>query len=313
MRSVKRLLMVVNPHAGKQHFKGKLLDLIDICTRQGYDTTVLTTQGRGDAAGMVRERAALYEKIICCGGDGTLNEVISGLMACPPQARPPLGYIPAGTTNDLAATLGIDRDPFAACRDIFSGTEIPYDIGSFNEDRCFSYIAAFGAFTEVSYQTPQPLKIPSVILLICSKGPGAFPSCILIGYRCGTMAARSKGTSSSARSATPGRSGDFCTLTVRMQILPTAFLSCFWCGCRAASPASAGFWRDCTAGASMRMRLFSCIPPMPPFSAGRTPHGRSTARTEASTAGVKSATTPGRSAFCMILQLMPRCSGRQKV
>lgn len=155
---MKRLLMVVNPHAGKQHFKGKLLDLIDICTRQGYDTTVLTTQGRGDAAGMVRERAALYEKIICCGGDGTLNEVISGLMACPPQARPPLGYIPAGTTNDLAATLGIDRDPFAACRDIFSGTEIPYDIGSFNEDRCFSYIAAFGAFTEVSYQTPQPLK-----------------------------------------------------------------------------------------------------------------------------------------------------------
>ena len=96
VRSVKRLLMVVNPHAGKQHFKGKLLDLIDICTRQGYDTTVLTTQGRGDAAGMVRERAALYEKIICCGGDGTLNEVISGLMACPPQARPPLGYIPAG-------------------------------------------------------------------------------------------------------------------------------------------------------------------------------------------------------------------------
>lgn len=62
---MKRLLMVVNPHAGKQHFKGKLLDLIDICTRQGYDTTVLTTQGRGDAAGMVRERAALYEKIIC--------------------------------------------------------------------------------------------------------------------------------------------------------------------------------------------------------------------------------------------------------
>lgn len=155
---MKPLLIIVNPYAGKQHFKGKMLDLIDFCIRQGYEPTVLTTQGPGLASSMVSERASRYDRVICCGGDGTLNEVISGLMACPPEARPPLGYIPAGTTNDLAATLGIDRDVQAAVRGIFGGGELACDIGQFGFDRYFSYIAAFGAFTEVSYQTPQPLK-----------------------------------------------------------------------------------------------------------------------------------------------------------
>lgn len=155
---MKRLLLIINPHAGKQQSKGVLFELVEICTAMGYETTVMPTQGGGKTAQLVRERAACYERIICCGGDGTLGEVIAGLMACPVEQRPPLGYIPAGTTNDLATSLGIEREPLFACRGIFSSSGLAYDVGSFQKNRWFSYIAAFGAFTEVSYQTPQPLK-----------------------------------------------------------------------------------------------------------------------------------------------------------
>ncbi|MEG1774262.1 MAG: YegS/Rv2252/BmrU family lipid kinase, partial [Oscillospiraceae bacterium] len=154
---MKKMMLVINPFAGRQQAKGFLTELICLFYQGGYEVTVFPTQSREQTLETVAQRACGYELLTCIGGDGTLNEVISGLMRVPAAQRPPLGYIPAGTTNDLAASLGIPRDAIEAGRAILSDTPLWYDIGGFN-DRYFAYVAAFGAFTEVSYQTPQPLK-----------------------------------------------------------------------------------------------------------------------------------------------------------
>jgi len=152
---MKKLLLLINPAAGRQGGKSIAFDLIDRCDAAGYDVEVHPTRGPGRTAAFVRERAGEFDRVFCCGGDGTLNEVVTGLMGC--EGRPPLGYIPAGTTNDFASTLGIPRESAAACDRALAGEPFRFDVGRFNE-RYFTYVAAFGAFTEVSYQTPQPLK-----------------------------------------------------------------------------------------------------------------------------------------------------------
>lgn len=152
---MKKLMLIVNPHAGRQQFKGFLLSLLDMFYTGGFEPTVFPTQNKAHTLETVRTRAEGFDLVVCCGGDGTLNEVISGLMTCP--CPPPLGYIPSGTTNDLATSLGIPKDALEAGRAILEGAPFSYDIGRFNE-RYFSYVAAFGAFTSVSYQTPQALK-----------------------------------------------------------------------------------------------------------------------------------------------------------
>nr|WP_297174298.1 YegS/Rv2252/BmrU family lipid kinase [uncultured Agathobaculum sp.] len=152
---MKKLLWIVNPHAGRGAVSGKAIACINVFQQAGYDVTVYVTQGAQDATHVVRRRAIEFDRIVCAGGDGTLNEVVTGLMESP--VRPPLGYIPAGTTNDFAFSLGIPKSvPDAAA--ITVGDHLhALDIGRFN-DRYFNYIAAFGVFTEVSYATPQQSK-----------------------------------------------------------------------------------------------------------------------------------------------------------
>ena len=152
---MKKMLWIVNPHTGRGALSGKVIGCVNVFQQAGYDVTVYVTQGAQDATRIVRERALEFDRIVCAGGDGTLSEVVTGLMESP--VRPPLGYIPAGTTNDFALTLGIPRTPQEAAAVAAGGQLHALDIGRFN-DRYFNYIAAFGVFTEVSYATPQQYK-----------------------------------------------------------------------------------------------------------------------------------------------------------
>ena len=152
---MKKLLWIVNPHAGRGALSGKVIPCVAAFQQAGYDVNVYVTQGAQDATRVVRGRAGEFDRIVCAGGDGTLSEVVTGLMESP--VRPPLGYIPAGTTNDFALSLGIPKTPAEAAV-VAAGDRLQaLDIGRFN-DRYFNYIAAFGVFTEVSYATPQQSK-----------------------------------------------------------------------------------------------------------------------------------------------------------
>lgn len=152
---MKKLLFIVNPRAGKSMIKNKILDIIDMFTKSGYQVTVYPTQARGAAVRLVEENTEVYDLIVCSGGDGTLDEVVTGMMKS--EVRIPIGYIPAGSTNDFAKSLGISSDSRKAAMEIIKGRPFPCDIGRFNAD-FFVYIAAFGAFTEVSYNTSQQTK-----------------------------------------------------------------------------------------------------------------------------------------------------------
>lgn len=151
----KRLLLVLNPYSGQKKANRYIINIVSLFTAAGYDCTLHVTQFTGDASIYVKENALSYELIVCIGGDGTLNEVITGLISC--GADIPLGYIPSGSTNDFANSLSLSKNVMQAARDIIKGTPKPYDVGCFN-GRCFSYIASFGAFTKASYDTPQSLK-----------------------------------------------------------------------------------------------------------------------------------------------------------
>lgn len=151
-----KLLFMVNPKAGQQELRHHLLEMIDVFTAGGYDVTVHTTQSMGDLTRWLVEYGSGYDLIVCAGGDGTLNEAVSGIVQ---MSKPiPLGYIPGGTVNDVAHTLGLSRDPVQAARDIVFGTPYAMDVGNFCGDRWFSYVAGFGAFTDVPYETPQADK-----------------------------------------------------------------------------------------------------------------------------------------------------------
>ncbi len=151
----KSVLLIANPRAGKLKLKGYLSLISNIFISRGYDVTTRTTRWRLDAAHIAQNYAPKYDLVVCCGGDGTLNEVVSGLMALP--KHPPLGYIPMGTTNDFASSLGIPRDMIRAARKIIDGKPVDIDVGEMN-GRYFPSIASFGAFTESSYSTPQTAK-----------------------------------------------------------------------------------------------------------------------------------------------------------
>ncbi len=151
----KSVLLIANPRAGKLKLKGYLSLISNIFISRGYDVTTRMTRWRLDASDIAQSYASKYDLVVCCGGDGTLNEVVSGLMALP--SPPPLGYIPMGTTNDFASSLGISRDMIRAARKIIDGKPVKIDVGEMN-GRYFTYIASFGAFTESSYSTPQTAK-----------------------------------------------------------------------------------------------------------------------------------------------------------
>lgn len=152
---MKNLLFIVNPSAGRKHIKGKLFDIVDLFVKADYNVRVYPTQAKGDATRIISEEGWLYDIIVCAGGDGTLDEVVAGCMKC--GCDTPIGYIPSGTTNDFARSLGIPKDPIRAAKRIIKYKPEPIDIGSFNGDY-FVYVAAFGAFTEVTYTTPQEYK-----------------------------------------------------------------------------------------------------------------------------------------------------------
>lgn len=153
---MKKLLFVYNPHSGKGLIKNKLCEILDIFAKAGYEMTVCPTQHAMDGYDKVCEADGRYDLIVCSGGDGTLNEVISAVMThC--MAKPKIGYIPAGSTNDFAKSLGIPKDMVKAAKLISNDNSFLCDIGVMN-GRFFNYVAAFGAFTDVSYKTPQSMK-----------------------------------------------------------------------------------------------------------------------------------------------------------
>ena len=153
----KKMMLIINPMAGRGAYVNGFAEAMKVLAYGGYDVTLYFTQGRGDATKMAAENAANYDTVACIGGDGTLSEVLAGLMTL--DAPPPVGYIPMGTANDVATTLGLPKnDTAAAAQRLVDGTPHPYDVGGFGEDGYFAYIAAFGAFTDVSYATPQNQK-----------------------------------------------------------------------------------------------------------------------------------------------------------
>ena len=151
----KSMLFVYNPKAGKAQIRSNLLDIIDTFVKAGYEVTAYPTQAPGDAVKAVRERRAGYDMVACSGGDGTLDEVVTGMMQC--SERIPIGYVPAGSTNDFANSLGIPRSMLKAADIVVDGRNFACDIGAFNDDN-FIYVAAFGIFTDVSYETKQDVK-----------------------------------------------------------------------------------------------------------------------------------------------------------
>lgn len=153
---MKKLLFVINPCSGKGKIRNRLLDILDIFVKKGYRVETYVTQRPLDAKEKVISRGKSTDLIVCSGGDGTLNEVVSGAMEL--KRMPVLGYIPAGSTNDYAASLGLPRQMMKAAQAAVGQEIRSVDVGKFGSDRYFVYVAAFGAFTEVSYLTPQDKK-----------------------------------------------------------------------------------------------------------------------------------------------------------
>ena len=151
----KRNLIIMNPCSEKKEANKYLTDIVDIFTKAGYMTTVMTTTKRGDGTVYAAGYADDFDLITCIGGDGTFNEAVAGLLEH--DRKIPIGYIPAGSTNDFASSLGLSTNILKAAKDIVDGELKSLDIGSFN-GRKFSYVASFGAFTQTSYSTPQSVK-----------------------------------------------------------------------------------------------------------------------------------------------------------
>ena len=153
---MKKLMFIFNPRSGKEQIRGQLMGILDIFTKAGFDIHVHVTQSQRDCVEWVKDYADRMDVLVVSGGDGTLNEAVTGMMNL--ERIPLLGYIPAGSTNDFAASLGLPKSMQEAAADIVEGSPYPIDIGRFCKDQYFVYIAGFGAFTEVSYLTPQDKK-----------------------------------------------------------------------------------------------------------------------------------------------------------
>ena len=152
---MKKMLFVMNPYSGQRRAVRYVADMIGMFNRADYEVIAHMTAGQGDATNVVAAKAKDVDLVVCCGGDGTFNETISGVLKS--SAEVPVGYIPAGSTNDFAASLKIPTNIMQAARDIVEGEPVSYDVGRFG-DRYFSYVASFGAFTRASYATPQNIK-----------------------------------------------------------------------------------------------------------------------------------------------------------
>ena len=151
----KRMLFIVNPSSGTLKIKDCLLEVCQIFCHNGYEINLNVTKYISDAVKEALDKQEPYDLIVCCGGDGTFNGAVSTIVQHDEQ--PPIGYIPSGSTNDFARTVGLNGTPIDIARQIMAGFPHTLDLGSFNNSY-FSYVASFGAFTEASYNTPQDLK-----------------------------------------------------------------------------------------------------------------------------------------------------------
>ena len=149
------MLFVMNPYAGIRRAARFLPDILAVFNRADYEVITYMTDATGDAYRMVKEHCHGMDLVVCSGGDGTLNETVSGMLDAGEDI--PIGYIPSGSTNDFASSLKLSLNTVQAATDIVEGTPVPYDVGRFG-DRYFAYVASFGAFTRVSYNTPQYVK-----------------------------------------------------------------------------------------------------------------------------------------------------------
>lgn len=171
---MRQLLFIYNPTSGKGRGSTHLSTVVDTLTKGGWLVTVYPTQCKGDATRIAQELGDHYDRVVCCGGDGTLSETASGLTEL--QHPPLLAYIPSGSTNDCATTLHIPTSyPSAAALAAGDSQPLNWDIGTLNE-RPFVYVAAFGAFTEVAYDTPQELKNTFGHLAYIMAGLASIPS-----------------------------------------------------------------------------------------------------------------------------------------
>lgn len=152
---MKKMLFIMNPVSGQKRANRHLADILLLFNQAGYEITTYMTTGPKDATRLAREKGPEADVVVCCGGDGTLNETITGLLEA--GADTPVGYIPSGSTNDFAASLKLPGNALQAAQDIAAGQPVAYDVGRFGQ-RYFSYVASFGAFTRTSYTTPQTIK-----------------------------------------------------------------------------------------------------------------------------------------------------------
>ena len=152
---MKKMLFVMNPYSGQRRANRYLTEIIGLYNRAGYEVMIHMTAGPGDASRVVGERAGDMDLVVCCGGDGTFNETISGLLQNGLDV--PVGYIPSGSTNDFAASMHLPTHVMQAAQLVLDGKPVAYDVGKFG-DRYFAYVASFGAFTRASYATPQNVK-----------------------------------------------------------------------------------------------------------------------------------------------------------
>lgn len=155
MEEHKKLLLIMNPRSGTMQASKLLADIIQEFEKAGYITTVMMTQARNDAREWARKYSGEYDRVVVSGGDGTFNELVDGVMES--KNRPVIGYIPSGSTNDFAVSLGLPKGIIAAAERAAQGSLQDLDIGSFN-GRHFSYVASFGAFTSTSYSVSQNIK-----------------------------------------------------------------------------------------------------------------------------------------------------------
>ena len=152
---MKKLLFIMNPFAGQKKANKVLPEILMVFTEAGYEIQMAMTTGAGAATRLAAEYGGEKDLVVCCGGDGTLNETITGMLRAGIQV--PIGYIPSGTTNDFASSLKLSHNPVQAAKDIVEGQAVAYDVGKFGE-RYFCYVASFGAFTKASYAVPQTVK-----------------------------------------------------------------------------------------------------------------------------------------------------------
>ena len=152
---MKKMLFIYNPKAGRGRIREELADILDIFASGGYEITIYPTRKNGDAEKVAAKRESDFDIVVCCGGDGTLDETVRGMMKN--DFRTPLGYIPAGSTNDFGGSLALPKDMLKSAQLIVRGVDKAVDVGLFNME-AFVYVAAFGAFTEVSYLTDQDMK-----------------------------------------------------------------------------------------------------------------------------------------------------------